>query len=135
MPGLSGLALTTEQTIEILSLYSSSQDRIDAVATAPGWNVIGGFPMPTTADIRLDVFGLVSDASLNMTVRLYDVTPGSVGAVNGSDVHITSTTDDQEFSGVFTLTGGRRYQVQCQVVGNAGDNYFGCVRRAAPAGV
>lgn len=135
MPGLSGLALTTQQVIEILSLYSAAQQSIVAVAVAPGWNVIGAFPMPTDADIRLDVIGSVSDASLTMTTRMYCVSPGFVGPVSGSSVQIASTTDVEVFSGVFTLQGGRLYQVQVEVVGAAGDDFFGLVRRAAPAGI
>lgn len=135
MPGLSGLALTTEQTIEILSLYSSSAQSILAVAAEPGWNVIGAFPMPTTADIRLDVIGSVSDPSLAMNARMYCVSPGFVGIVSGSSVQLTSVVDVEVFSGQFTLVGGLLYQVQAEVVGNAGDSYFGLVRRAAPAGI
>lgn len=135
MPGLSGLALTTEQVIEILSMYSSSAQSIVAVVTEPGWNVIGAFPMPTTADIRLDVIGSVSDPALTMTARLYCVTPGSVGEVSGSRASIASAIDTEVFSAQFTLQGGCLYQVQVQVVGAAGDNYFGLVRRAAPAGI
>ena len=136
MPGLSGLALTTQETIEILSLYSSAAQQVAAVASPPGWTVIGGFPMPTTADIRLEVLGSVSDPSLTMSVRLYCTTPGSLGPVSGSDVVIASTTDVQQYSGQFTLQGaGRQYQMQSQVVGAAGVPYFGNVRRAAPAGI
>jgi hypothetical protein len=135
MPGLSGVALTTEQTIDILSLYSSAAQSILAVAAEPGWNVIGAFPMPITADIRLDVIGSVSDPSLMMSVRVYCVTPGSVGVVSGSLVKLASLIDTEVFSGVFTLTGGLLYQVQAEVVGAAGDSFFGLVRRAAPAGV
>jgi hypothetical protein len=129
------LALSLEQTIDILSLYSSAAQSILAVATEPGWNVIGAFPMPTSADIRLDVIGSVSDPSLTLTARVYCVTAGYAGEVGGSRVLIASTIDVQAFSNKFRLTGRRLYQVQVQVVGNAGDNYFGLVRRAAPAGV
>jgi hypothetical protein len=135
MPALSGLALTQEQIIEILSLYATAMDPIDAVSEAPGWCVIGGFPMPTNADIRLDVMGSVSDESLVMTTRLYDITPDWVGPVNGSEAQTTSTTGAEVFSGIFTLLGGHLYQVQSQVVGNVGTTFFGTVLRAAPAGI
>src|SRR3954454_14329922 len=127
MPGLTSLALTKAETIEILSLYSSAQQSIIAVATEPGWNVIGAFPMPTTAEIRLDLVGSVSDDSLLMTCRMYCVTPGFIGEVAGSRAQLSSTIDAEVFSSQFTLAGGRLYQVQCQVVGNAGDDYFGLV--------
>jgi hypothetical protein len=135
MPGLSGLALTKEETIEILSLYATSAARVDAVATAPGWVVVGSFPIPTTADIRLDVLGSVSDPSLTMSIRLYCTTPGSVGMVSGSQVALASLVDVQVFSSAFTVVGNRSYQVQSQVVGNAGASYFGNLRRVAPAGI
>lgn len=135
MPDLSGLALTAQQTIDILSLYATSQEPVLAVATEPGWTVIGGFPMSTSADIRLDVTGSVSDVSLVLNTRLYCITPGFVGEVSGSRVQLTGLIDTQVLSGKFTLFGGRLYQVQAEVVGNAGGSYFGYVRRAAPAGV
>lgn len=135
MPGLVNIALTKEETIEILSMYAVAEERTDAVATAPGWECIGGFPMLATADIRLEVLGSVSDASLVMTTRVYDITVGFEGPVTGSDVNISTVLDAQAFSGVFTLIGGHDYQVHCQVVGAAGDAYFGQVLRAAPAGV
>ena len=129
-----GISLTLAQQIEVVSLYSSAAQSILAVATEPGWNVIGAFPMPTTASVRLDVLGSVSDTSLVMTTRLYCVTPGYLGEVSGSRAQLASIIDTEVFSGRFTLLGGRLYQVQAQVVGNAGDDYFGLVRRAAPAG-
>lgn len=131
---MQGLALTTEQIIETISLYSTSAQQISGVSVAPGWQVVGAFPMPTTASVRLDVLGSVSDASLVMSVRLYCVTAGFVGVVSGSMVSIASTTDVEQFSGVFSLTGARQYQVQSQVVGNAGVSYFGNLRRVAPTG-
>jgi hypothetical protein len=136
MPGLSGLALTKEETIEILSLYATSNRPILAVAVEPGWEVIGSLGrFPATADIRLDVTGIVSDSSLVLTTRLYCVSPGFVGEVSGSRVALSSTVDDQAYSSRFTLTGGRVYQVQSQIVGNEGNDYFGYMRRAAPASV
>ena len=135
MPGLSGLALTKEETIEILSLYATSAARVDAVASAPGWIVVGSFPMPATADIRLDALGSVSDPGLTMSIRLYCTTVGSVGVVGGSLMTLSSLVDVHVFSSVFNLVGNRSYQVQCQVVGAAGSPYFGNLRRVAPAGI
>lgn len=135
MPGLSGLALTTQQTIEILSLYSSSERSIPAVVAEPGWWVIGGFPMPTTATIRLDLLASVSDLTLTMTVLIYCTQEGFVGEVSGSRVQLSSVTDKQVFSGQFELVGGRTYQFRAQVTGNAGENFFGSIHRAAPAGI
>ena len=135
MPGLSGLALTKEETVEILSLYATSNRPILAVAVEPGWEVIGTFPFPVTADIRLDVTGVVSHTPLVLTTRMYCVTPGFVGEVSGSRVLLSATVDDQAYSSQFTAVGGRLYQIQSQVVGGAGEDYFGYVRRAAPSSI
>lgn len=119
---------------QILDLFATSQAQVPAVATAPGWTVIGGFRMLITTDIRLEAIGAVSDPSLTMTVRLFCTTPGALGVVAGSLTDpITSTTDVETLSGSFTLPGNRLYQVQAQVVGNLGGQYFGTVRRTAPA--
>jgi hypothetical protein len=131
---MSGFALTQEQIIEILSVYATAEQYLDAVAATPGWYVIGGFTMPATASLRTDVLGSVSDASLTERVRLYCVTPGSVGVVSGSEASLNSLTDVRAFSGVISLTGGRVYQFQAEVTGNAGSAYFGVVRRATLAG-
>jgi len=134
MPGLSGLALTTEQFVEVISMYVASAGRVDAVEVAPGWHIIGPLPVPATANIRFDLLGSVSDESLVLSARLYCVTPGFVGVVPGSSVQLSSTIDVEQFSGEFTLVGNRIYQVWAQVVGAAGDDYFGRVSRAAPTG-
>lgn len=131
---MQGLALTPEQIIEILSVYATAEEYIDAVAATPGWTVIGAFAMPATADVLVDLVGLVSDASLTLRVRLYCTTPGAVGVVSGSTAQLTSTTDLQVGSGVVSLTGGRAYQFQAEVTGAAGSGFFGVVRRATLAG-
>lgn len=130
----SGLALTLEQTIEIVSMYSSSDRSISAVATAPGWYVVGGFPLDVSVRARIDLLALVSDVSLVLTARLYCVTPGFEGEVPNTRVAVTSMIDTRVLSGYADLTGGRVYQMQAQVVGNAGADYYGIVRRGAPTG-
>lgn len=132
---MQGFALTLDQIIEILSVYATPEVYLEAVATTPGWTVIGGFPMPATADLRVDLMGSVSEAGLTLRVRLYCVTPGDVGVVSGSEVALTSLTDVQAFSGVVTLQGGRAYQFQMEVTGASGANKFGVTRRATLAGV
>lgn len=132
---MQGLALTTEQIIEILSVYATADQAIDAVAATPGWNVIGAFTMPASADVLVDLLGSVSNASLTLKVRLYCVTPTHVGVVSGSTAQIDSTTDVQAFSGVVSLVGGRAYQFQAEVTGAAGSGLFGNARRATLQGV
>lgn len=131
---MQGLALTQEQIIEVLSVYATAEQYIDAVVTTPGWVVIGAFTMPATADVRVDALGSVSNSALALKIRLYCVTTGAVGAVSGSDAQLSSTTDSQVYSGVISLAAGRMYQFQAEVTGVAGGTYFGVVRRATLAG-
>lgn len=131
---MQGFALTQEQIIEVLSVYATAEQYIDAVAATPGWTVIGGFTMPATADIRIDVLGSVSNASLTLRTRLYCVTPGAVGVVSGSEATLNTVADSDVQSGVFSLTAGRIYQFQTEVVGAAGAAFFGVVRRACLVG-
>jgi hypothetical protein len=132
---MQGLALTTEQIIEILSVYATAEQYLEAVAATPGWNVIGAFTMPASASVRVDCLGSVSDASLTLRVRVYDITTGSVGVVSGSTAQTSSTTDAQAFSGTFDLVGGHAYQFQAEVTGGVGDGFFGVVRRATLNGI
>ncbi len=127
---MQGFALTQDQITEVLSVYATAEEYVDAVAATPGWTVIGGFLMPASVNVLVDILGAVSDVSLTLRVRLYDITTGSVGIVSGSTASLTSTTDAQAFSGVVTLTGGHTYQFQMEVTGNAGSGFFGVTRRA-----
>lgn len=131
---MQGFALTQEQIIEILSVYATAERTIDAVAATPGWTVIGAFPMPATAALHLDAIGSVSDAALTLRIRLFDITPGSIGPVSGSEASTTSKTDVQFTGGSITLTGGHRYQFQAEVTGGASSSLYGAVRRATLAG-
>jgi hypothetical protein len=131
---MQGFQLTTEQVIEILSVYATADLRLEAVATTPGWNVIGAFTMPASATLRLDLLGAVSDLSLTLRVRLYCVTTGYVGPVSGSDATLASLVESQAFSGNIDLVGGLLYQFQAEVTGAVGTPYFGVVRRATLQG-
>lgn len=131
---MQGFALTQEQIIEILSVYATAERVIDAVAATPGWNVIGAFLMPATADLHIDVIGSVSNAALTLRVRLFDITPGSIGPVSGSEASATATTDVPFTGGAIALTGGHRYQFQAEVTGGVSSSLYGVVRRATLAG-
>lgn len=128
-----GLALSDAERIEIISMYATSARQVDAVAADPGWEVIGGFPMRASADVRLSVLGSVSDPSLTLTALLYCVSVGFEGEVSGSRAVLTGNTIDAEaFSARCTLSGGRLYQVWIEVTGASGLAFYGQVRRAAP---
>ena len=120
------------------ALYATSaQQSVLAVEDEPGWNVVGAFRSnSTTSSSTFSAIACVSDDSLLMTIRLYDVTPGSVGAVAGAALLINSTTDIYAQTGSnFTLAQGHIYQVQVQVVGAVGVDYFGTVRRISTNGI
>ncbi len=122
---MKGVALTTEEQLEIIASVQTGNKVVLAVAAAPGWNVIGEFYLPVGAPARLEAIGAVSDASLAMTVRLFDL--ADVAAISGSPARLTALSYTRVLSGLFDLLGGRTYQIQAQVVGNLGDTYFGSV--------
>jgi hypothetical protein len=132
---MQGFALTTEQIYELLSVYATADQTIDAVAATPGWHVIGAFMMPATYGVRVDALGSVSDAALTMRVRLFDITPGSLGPVSGSEASTTSRTDVRFYGGSIELMGGHTYQFQAEVTGGAGSSLYGAMRRATLEGV
>lgn len=111
----------------------TSTKPIVAVEVEPGWEVLGAFSPDSDGDANLSVIGSVSSELLTMTVRYYCVEPDHVGEVTDSRAVITSTTDVRVSSSRFSLVGGRLYQAHAQVVGAAGDDYFGYVRSASPA--
>ena len=131
---MQGFALTLEQIIEIISVYATADQTIDAVAATPGWHVIGAFKMPASFNVQIDVIGSVSDAPLVLNVRLFDVTPGSVGPVSGSTASTTSESDVPFTSGVVGLLGGHTYQFQAETTGGASSSLYGSVRRATLVG-
>jgi hypothetical protein len=122
-----GLGLTQTPEFEVLATYSAPEQVIPAVEATPGWYVVGAFRMPVSAEVRAEVFGSVSDASLTMRARLFCITPGSVAPVSGSTVTITSATDVRALSGLFTLPAGD-YQMQVEVVGGVDDALFGSIK-------
>jgi len=110
------IPLTAGQSVEIVSSFAASAKTIPSVTASPGWYVVGAFRVPVETKGRLDVVGLVSDATLTMHVRLFDLTlPGVVG---GSLATLAGKTIDAfARSGVFIIPGGHVYQVQAEVVG------------------
>ena len=131
---MQGFALTPEQIIEILSVYATADQQILAVATTPGWYVIGAFTMPATAEVVVDILGSVSDAALSLRVRLYCLTAGHIGPVSGSTAQLSNVVDSPAKSGLITIEGGRQYQFQAEVTGGVRDDKFAVVRRATLTG-
>lgn len=105
-----------------------------AVASPPGWCVIGAFTTTRVGRFQTHLVGSVSDPALTLTARIYCVTPGHVGPIVGSESVITSVTDVEALSSLYNLDGPFLYQIQAQAVGNAGEDYFATIRRASPEG-
>src|SRR5574338_1357752 len=128
-----GFALTNASSIEVIAAYAAPQTTVMAVAATPGWQVLGAFYLPKSCSARIDALMMVSDASLTCRVRLYDATPGamtpSARVVSGS-VSTQSTTMVRQLGPTVSLTGGRLYQLQCEVTGGSGVDFFGVVPTA-----
>lgn len=125
-----GLALTQDLEVQVLSSYVAGLHDIDAVATsATGWHVCGEFRMPETEDVRLEIFGVVSDVSLTLRARLFCVEDDAgvdvAQEVSGSFASHSSTVNARATSGAFELQGGRLYEFQMQVYGGVSTSLFG----------
>jgi hypothetical protein len=123
-----GFALTNAATGEVFAYSSGRSDPIPGVAATPGWQVIGAFFFPFTFDVRLDVIALVSDPSLTVRVRLFDMTTAE--PVSGATAQTTSQTSARALSGVVSLQGNRVYEIQAECTGAAGDDFFAIVQNA-----
>jgi hypothetical protein len=128
-----GFGLETAASIEVIAAYAAPQTLVPAVNATPGWRVLGAFYLPKTVVARLDAMMMVSDDSLTCRVRLYDATPGamtpSARVIQGT-VSTQSTTSVRALGPKVTLTGGHLYQIQCEVTGDEGDEFFGVVPTA-----
>lgn len=129
-----GFALTNASTTEVIAAYSAPQTVIPAVPSTPGWQAIGAFYLPKSCAARLDALLMVSDTSLTCRVRLFDVTPDA--SIEASDrviaggVSSSSTAPVRQLGGVVSLIGGHTYQIQAEVIGDEGDEFFGVVTTA-----
>lgn len=125
-----GFALTNASSVEVIAAYGSPQTKVLAVAETPGWQVLGAFYLPRSCTARLDALMHVSDASLTCRVRLYDVTDGVATAAARvvPGLAVTQATKPTRVLGPrVDLEGGHTYQVQCEVVGDSGDDMFGVI--------
>lgn len=129
MPSLAGIGLTASTQVEIIAAYSASHREILAVAATPGWYVVGAFQMTATAKARLELIGSVSDASLVLRARLFDVALGE--PVSGSTAQLSTVVDSRALSGMFSLAGPKLYQIQAEVTGGSGDDKFGVMKSAS----
>jgi hypothetical protein len=119
-----GFALEAASSIEVIAAYSAAPATIQSVAATPGWHVVGEFYLPKSCDARLDVILSVSDSSLVARARLYDLGATPPAAVSGTVVSTSSETPSRLLSGVVTLTGSRRYQIQVECTGGTAETDF-----------
>lgn len=127
-----GAALTGASSTEVVSAYAAPSMVIPSVLATPGWYVVGEFFLPLSADARLDVIGHVSENGNELHVRLFDMT--ALAPVSGSQVTITEEASTRRLSGVLSLTGQRRYQVQAESINaEVGEDEFSVVLTASLA--
>jgi hypothetical protein len=121
------MALTPEDLLEVLSVYSALEQAIPAVAATPGWYVVGAFSLRVSYDVRFQVIASVSDASLTLNARLFDMSSTPPAPVAGV-LSLQDLVDAVRTSQVVSLTGGHLYQMQVEVVGDAGEDFFGSLK-------
>jgi hypothetical protein len=134
----SGQALVWDGAIWKPTLVAAGSSSIRAVASTqpiasqgvePGWYVIGAFYLSTAiTNATLETIGGVSDPSLTLTVRLFNLT--TVSEVTGSRASITSIPDIRALSSVIaSLPGNTVYQVQAEAISDfPGDAVFAVVK-------
>jgi hypothetical protein len=120
----SGFALEEATTTEVIAAYSAPAATFQAVSATPGWYVAGEFYLPQSCDARLDVIMSVSDSGLTARARLFDLSSTPPAAVSGASVSTTSETPSRSLSGVVSLTGAHRYQIQVECTGGTGNEDF-----------
>lgn len=117
---MQSVALGQNVDVEIISAYTATNQPIQAVASAPAWNVIGAFYMPADASVKLECIGFVTLAGVELSCRLFDV--AGAAPVSGSDTAvIDGTVTERQVSGAFELTGRKLYQIQAQVIGDTAE--------------
>lgn len=124
---MSGFAVEKTTSLEIIAAWVAPKIVVPAVATSPGWYVMGEYYLPKSTMAQLDVVGCVSHASLTLRARLWDTT---ANAVVPGGVTITSLAGVRAKGAKVELTGGRTYQVQVECTGSTGEDRFGVAETA-----
>ena len=109
------IGLTGEAIVEVINGFTAAEQVVAAVAAEPGWTVVGALWVPVDVTAQLELIGLVTDAALAMTARLYNATDAAI--VSGTAVSTSSLVDERKVSGAVVVAGGKLYQVQVEVVG------------------
>lgn len=119
---MTGFAIESTESLEVVAAWCAPKKTIPAVVESPGWYVLGEYYLPKSTWARLDATGSVSDASLTMTVRLWDV---EENAPVGGPVRIESTEGLRVVGANIYLHGNRTYQVQAECTGGKSESFFG----------
>jgi len=122
---MEGLKLSVDELIEVISTYTATEQAIMAVAASPGWYAVGAFKMRATLAVFLGGVVSVSHASLTLRARLFDLTAAVPVEIQLATQELVDTYTS---SGEAELVGGHIYQMQIEVVGNAGEQYFGSMK-------
>lgn len=122
---MEGLKLSFDELVEVISTYTATEQAIQAVTASPGWYVVGAFKMRASLNVFLSGVVSVSDASLTLRARLFDLTDKVPVPIQ---LATQSIIDAYASSGSAELVGQHIYQMQIEVVGNAGEQYFGSMK-------
>src|SRR5690606_25730797 len=102
---MSGFAVEKVTSLEVVAAWVAPKRVVPAVASSPGWYVMGEYYLPKSTMAQLDVVGCVSDASLTLRARLWDVqaaapVPGEVQIKKVDEIGRASCRERGEISGV-----------------------------------
>ena len=122
---MEGLKLGPDEIIEIIATYTATSQSIPAMGETPGWFVVGAFRMRVNYAVALAAIVSVSDESLTLRARLFDMTAALPVAIH---LATQSMVDEYVQSGPADLDGGHVYQMQVEVTGNSGLDYFGSAK-------
>ena len=122
---MEGLKLGPDELLEVITTFSATEQAVPAVTATPGWFVVGAFRMRVTMRVLLSAIVSVSNTALTLRGRLFDMTAGVPVPVFLST---GGMVDAYVQSGAAELRGGHVYQMQVEVVGGSGEEFFGSVK-------
>lgn len=123
-----GHALEEADTTQVVAAFNAAHRHILAVSSEPGWYVLGTFFLPQSCQATLEIQGCVSDPSLTLKARLFDMSTAQ--GVSGCLVSGNPLTVTRMRSGLVNLTGARSYQVQAECLGGVDDGLFAVISDA-----
>jgi hypothetical protein len=122
-----GLSQTLAPIVELSADIFVGKTTIAAVEASPGWHVLGEYRIPKSTPALLYAILCVSASGLTARVRFWCVDDAEA---LDSPVVSTSLVPAHVTSGEVNLEGGKRYQIQAECTGAAGDDKFGVILSA-----